>query len=74
MRDSMRLKSITSNIEMATMIISKIFTLAENALCISNRKNNDNVNFIIRVFSDVLIIYVSATYPKYIQHVKKYYA
>ena len=43
----MRLKSITSNIEMATMIISKIFTLAENALCISNRKNNDNVNFII---------------------------
>ena len=70
----MRLKSITSNIEMATMIISKIFTLAENALCISNRKNNDNVNFIIRVFSDVLIIYVSATYPKYIQHVKKHYA
>ena len=78
----MRLKSITSNIEMATMIISKIFTLAENALCISNRKNNDNVNFIpnshdniiIRVFSDVLIIYASSTYLKYIQHVKKYYA
>ena len=43
----MRLKSITSNIEMATMITSKIFTLAENALCISKRKNNDNLNVIL---------------------------
>ena len=71
MRDSMRLKSITSNIEMATMITSKIFTLAENALCIPNRKNNDNLNVIFR---NVLIMYASDIYPKYLQHVKKYYA
>ena len=51
----MRLKSITSNIEMATMIISKIFTLAENALCISNRKNNDNVNFILNPLNNPCI-------------------
>ena len=43
----MRLKSITSNIEMATMITSKIFTFAENALCMSNRKSNDNLNVIL---------------------------
>ena len=66
----MRLKSITSNIEMATMITSKIFTLAENALCISNRKNNDNLS----VFRNVLIMYASDIYPKYLQYVKKYYA
>ena len=43
----MRLKSITSNIEMATRMTSKILKSAENALCISNRKNNDNVNVIL---------------------------
>ena len=63
----MRLKSITSNIEMATMITSKIFTLAENALCISKRKNNDNLNVTLNtLFRNVLIMYASDIYPKYL--------
>ena len=53
---------------MATMITSKIFTLAENALCISKRKNNDNLNVILNTlkFRNVLIMYASDIYPKYL--------